>query len=65
MSKTPTSLCNPTEAAKILGVSRATMGRMLQDGRMPYVQKMPGQTGAYVLSRAEVNEMAKLKRKAA
>jgi excisionase family DNA binding protein len=53
------SLCGVKEAAQILGVSRATAHRMVDAGQLPYVQKLPGPKGQYLLRRSTVEKLAK------
>jgi excisionase family DNA binding protein len=48
------------EASQILGVDRATITRWALEGRLAY-QRLPGQTGAYVFDRADVEKLAREK----
>ena len=48
------TLIGATEAAEILGVSRATVSRWVTEEKLQPAQKMPGETGAYLFRRAEV-----------
>ncbi len=48
------------EAARILDVDRATVTRWALEGRLAH-QRLPGQTGAYVFDRADVEKLAKQK----
>ncbi|HEY5985125.1 MAG TPA: helix-turn-helix domain-containing protein [Streptosporangiaceae bacterium] len=46
------------EAAETLGVSKDTLMRMIARGELRRVQKLPGPNGAWLLNRAEVEQMA-------
>lgn len=47
------------DVVEILGVSRATVKRMATDGRLPYLLKVPGDTGAYLFDRRTVERYAR------
>ena len=47
------------EAATALGVSTSTVNRMVADGQLKPYLKLPGKTGAYVFTTAEVERVAK------
>lgn len=47
------------EAAAALGVSTSTINRMVADGQLKPYLKLPGKTGAYVFTQAEVDRAAK------
>lgn len=47
-------LIGAAEAQRMLGVSRSTVTRMAQDGRLTPIYTGPGQTGAYVFRRDDV-----------
>jgi excisionase family DNA binding protein len=51
-------LLTTTEAAHILGVSIATVQRMVADGRLVSVAKAPGLRGAYLFTDADVQRAA-------
>lgn len=46
------------EVANRLGVTVATVSRMVKRGDLPAVQKLPGRTGAYLFDRAEIEKLA-------
>jgi excisionase family DNA binding protein len=52
VSQSDTSLIGTTEAAELLGWSRAKVKREAASGRLPFAQKMPGGTGAYLFHRS-------------
>jgi len=51
-------LIGTAEAAEILGWSRAKTKREAQAGRLPHAVKMPGETGAYLFRRRDVERLA-------
>lgn len=51
-------LIGTQEAAEILGTSPRTVKRFAADGTLPHKQKMPGDTGAYLFARREVERLA-------
>ena len=52
-------LIGSAEACTILGdIDRGTLVRWIAAGKIAYVTKLPGETGAYVFDRAEVERMA-------
>lgn len=51
-----------TEAAARLNVSRPTLTRMAQDGRLKPLHKGAGQRGAYVFDEADIERYAEQKR---
>lgn len=50
----PQDLIGVTEAARIRGVSRPTITRQIESGKLAYVAKLDGKRGAYVLDRNDV-----------
>lgn len=52
------ALIGTVEVAEILGWSRAKVKRETQLGRLPHAQKMPGDTGAYLFHRSDVEKLA-------
>ena len=50
-------LLGSAEAAQLLGVHRATLTRWVTSGRITPAQKMPGDTGALLFERAEVERV--------
>ena len=59
-SDTPTGVA---EAAAILGTDRRTVVRMISRGTLP-AHKMPGKTGAWIISRADVEALLTTERAA-
>lgn len=52
-----TDVVNTAEAANILGVDRATVVRWASSGQIK-ATKLPGQTGAFVYQRSDVEKLA-------
>ncbi len=52
-------LLGVSEAAALVGVSIATIKRAASAGQLPIAHKMPGQTGAYLFHRTDVEALAK------
>lgn len=50
----PGDLIGVAEAARIMGVSRPTITRQIESGKLAYVAKLDGQRGPYVLDRNDV-----------
>lgn len=55
---TATNLIGSKRACEILEVDRATLVRMVRDGRLEPVSKMEGRNGAYVFDPAAVTRLA-------
>ena len=55
---TATNLIGSKRACEILEVDRATLVRMVRDGRLEPVSKMEGRNGAYVFDTAAVTRLA-------
>jgi excisionase family DNA binding protein len=51
-------LIGSDEAARLLGVDRATVLRWREDDTITAAVKMPGPTGAYLFHRADVEKLA-------
>lgn len=51
-------LISVTEAATILGVDPATVTRWAKSGKLPYLRKMPGKTGAFLFDAGAVRRVA-------
>jgi len=47
-------LIGSAEVCQILAIDRGTLTRRIAAGKLAYVSKMPGLTGAYIFERAEV-----------
>lgn len=45
------------EAAELLGWSRAKVKREAQSGAIPVALKMPGETGAYLFLRSDIEQL--------
>ena len=52
-------LIGTTEAAELLGVSRATVKRLATTGVLPVANRLPGATGALLYRRADVLRLAR------
>jgi len=52
----------PTQAARLLGVGRTTVHRLISDGDLNPVGKGDGPLGAYMLDRADVEALAAQRR---
>jgi excisionase family DNA binding protein len=50
-------LIGTADAAEILGVSSRTVKRLARAGELPYTIKMPGDTGAYLFLRRDVERI--------
>ncbi len=46
------------EAAAVLGISPATVTRWAASGKLPYLRKLPGKTGAFVFDASLVRRAA-------
>jgi len=55
-----THLLTKTEAAAIIGVDTSTLSRWITQGKITPAKKIPGQTGGYIFTRAEVARVAAL-----
>lgn len=53
----PEDLISSIEAAELLGVGRSTLTRWVQSGRLSEAMKLPGETGARLFRRADVESM--------
>lgn len=51
-------LIGVTEAATILGVDPATVTRWAKSGKLPYLRKLPGKTGAFLFDAGAVRRVA-------
>lgn len=47
-----------SEVSVILGRDVSTVLRDVRDGRIPFVLKLPGRTGAYLFDRAVIDNLA-------
>jgi len=56
----PNDLIGTDEAAQLLGVSKPTVKRRARAGLLTVAVKMPGQTGAYLFHRADIEAHAEL-----
>lgn len=54
----PDELIGSSEAASIIGVSRATLTRWVQSGEIEPAKKLPGLTGAALFERADIDAKA-------
>jgi excisionase family DNA binding protein len=51
---TTTDLIGTAETSEILGIDRGTLSRWISAGKIIPALRMPGQTGAYLFHRADV-----------
>ena len=51
-------LISVAEAAEILGRSVRTVHRLVDSGSLPVAGRLPGRTGAIILDRSEVEDLA-------
>lgn len=58
MPKTDELMIGVTETAAILGISPVTVTRWAKTGKLPYLRKLPGKTGAFVFDSAVVRRLA-------
>lgn len=61
MPTTDEAMIGATEAAGHLRVSKDTLIRMIARGELTPVHKLPGDNGAYLFSRADVERLAEAK----
>ena len=52
------NLIGAAEAAQLLGISRSTLTRRVNTGRIPIVRQLPGVSGAYLFSRQVIELLA-------
>ena len=58
MSKsTQTELMTASEVAEAFGRDTRTISRWTREGRLTPTTKLPGQTGAYIYDRAEIEKL--------
>jgi predicted site-specific integrase-resolvase len=50
-------LVGSAEACETIGVDRSTLTRWVKSGKAQIVNKLPGQTGVYLFTRAEVERL--------
>ena len=51
-------LIGSADACDILGIDRSTLIRWVQLGKITPVQRLPGQTGAFLFARGDVDKRA-------
>jgi excisionase family DNA binding protein len=56
-----TPLLNTRQVAERLGVDPRTVHRMAEDGRLPYMAKLEGSTGAYVFDPDVIDDVTQLR----
>lgn len=61
----PSDLIGSVEAASILGVDRSVLTRLVQSGRLARAHKLPGENGAALYHRADVEALAATRTEAA
>lgn len=52
-------LLTSPQVGLILGKSARTIHRMVEDGVLPYVMKLPGPNGAFLFDKAAIEKFAK------
>lgn len=57
-------LIGSAQAAKMIGVDRATFNRWVKAGTVPVAVEMEGETGARLFDRVIIEEMAQARREA-
>ena len=57
MPKKQHDIITTTEVAKLLGIDPRTVQRKAISGGLPTVSKLPGETGAYLFSRAAIEAL--------
>lgn len=55
-------LLSAAQVARMLGKGIRTIHRMAEDGRLPYVSKLEGETGAYVFDADVIEHLARQER---
>lgn len=58
MPQTDVELIGAGQAAHLLGISRNTLTRRIEDGTIPTLGKLPGKNGALVFRRSDVERLA-------
>ena len=58
MPKADELVIGVTETAGILGISPVTVTRWAQKGKLPYLRKLPGKTGAFLFDASVVRRLA-------
>lgn len=54
-----TNLIGSREARERLNMARSTFQRAVQEGRVPFVAKLPGETSPYLFDASQIDELAK------
>lgn len=54
----PSDLIGSVEAADLLGVDRSVLTRLVQSGRLDRAHKLPGENGAALYRRSDVEALA-------
>lgn len=47
-------LLTTQQAAEVLGISRRTLTRWVEDGKVPVAHRLPGETGAFLFDPKEI-----------
>ena len=58
MPKLDTLPIGAKEVAKILGIDRRQILRMVKAGKLPTLTKLDGDTGAYLFNRSDIEALA-------
>jgi predicted site-specific integrase-resolvase len=59
MAQTPTFV-GSAEACEAIGIDRSTLSRWIKDGTAAPAMRLPGKTGAYLFTPAEINRLTKV-----
>lgn len=57
MADEPQDLLTTADVADIVGKSIPTVNRWASEGRLPFAHKLPGQRGAYLFRRTDVEAL--------
>lgn len=55
MTDTPKALITNADACDQLHVDRSTLSRWINAGQINYTQKLPGKTGGYLFTQAQID----------
>jgi excisionase family DNA binding protein len=61
----PSDLIGSVEAAELLGVDRSVLTRLVQSGKLARAHKLPGENGAALYNRSDVEALAATRTEAA
>jgi excisionase family DNA binding protein len=58
MAETPPTLLSTVQACERIRIDRSTLSRWIKDGTAQPAMRLPGKTGAYLFTEAEVERLA-------